>query len=342
MVGATALAAGIIASALATGGGIGAGVNSIQNKRLKNLYGELSDYLTNTNYSNAPVKGNFKKYLNSVRNSIQGGALSDLSSNDLRTLLESYTEEGPGIMGLFKKSRFDSSQFARDYKDYLDFRNKVGDAPEMIDWEGIANNVNSAIDNETAQLTALYDQNLARQQNLFENELDANNEAYNDYSRQILSNQAEQSQALQGGIRNELDRQQRNAITRGANAAMRLVSNINTQLGLQNQAAANALNTNNTLAQALLQQRQAASQLRSQYSNALDNDTNNRAGLIANSYERKQNARANAYGEAQTRYNNELNDWNTRLAAYAGTNPFSSVYKNSQIKKATNTSTYGI
>ena len=86
----------------------------------------------------------------------------------------------------------------------------------------------------------------------------------NDYVNQLLSNQAQATNAIAGSTRSELQRSQRNAISRGATAAMRLVSNINTELGLQNKAAQQSLDTSNNLAQMLLTQRQSAAQLRSQ------------------------------------------------------------------------------
>ena len=96
-----------------------------------------------------------------------------------------------------------------------------------------------------------------------------------------------QQQAIAGSVRFELDRQQRNAITRGASAAQRLVTNINTQLGLQAQSAQQSLDTSNALAQNLLAHRQAQQGLRQDYFNARNQYNRDVASTISGQAERR-------------------------------------------------------
>lgn len=141
----------------------------------------------------------------------------------------------------------------------------------------------SLLDQTNAEITSLYDQALKRQVDAFQNELDYNNQSYRDMINQVLTNDAMAQESIAGSTRFELDRERRNAISRGASAAMRLVGNINTQLGLQNQAAQQSLDTSNQLAQMMLNQRQAGSSLRQNYVNALNNNAYAQAGQ-ANNY----------------------------------------------------------
>lgn len=138
------------------------------------------------------------------------------------------------------------------------------------------------LDQANAEITALYDQALQRETSAFQKELDYNNQTYGDMINQILTNDAMSQQAIAGATRYEMDRERRNAISRGASAAMRLVGNINTQLGLQNQAAQQSLDTSNQLAQMMLNQRQAGSSLRQNYINALNTNAYSKAGQINN------------------------------------------------------------
>ena len=239
---------------------------------------------------------------------------------------------------------FDSKGFNADLAAYNDALTKLGDMPEDIDYDALMANANQAIDDENAQVLKLYDDALNRSNKLFQQELDNSNQAYNDYANQIMTNNAMSTQAIAGSTRSELDRQRRNAITRGATAAQRLVANVNSQLGLQTKAAQQQLETSNTLASALLQQRQAASQLRSDYVSNLNSDTNARANLLSGTAERKSSYRNSLYNEAESLRDAKTDQWKNRLSGYLGDSPFGTVYERSQYRNQNNrkASTYGL
>lgn len=194
--------------------------------------------------------------------------------------------------------------------------NELPPMPEMYtsaELQDIYNKAAGEIDAETSAIQNIYDSILNRQTEAYQNELDASNDAYNAYSNQVLANQLQSQNAMQGAYRAELDRAQRNAITRGASAATRLVANINANLGMQNQSAQQALETSNTLAQALLNQRQAAAGLRQQYSSDLNSHAAQSADLRKGSTERK-----HAYGTEKQNYaqylrENDYNNWDRRI-----------------------------
>ena len=95
------------------------------------------------------------------------------------------------------------------------------------------------------------------------------------------------------------------------------VSNINVQLGTQAQSAQNALNTSNALAQQLLAQQQANSQLRGEYMN-----------VIGNQYSKVKNAQATNRQMADSAYNNSYERWNKNFTEKFGDNPFAQASSN--------------
>lgn len=289
--------------------------------------------------NNAVADGKDNKQTKQIRESLMertkdpNDPLYGLTSNDIDAVLNEYANEDfkmfdPGTW--FNKSH-NMDTFNQDLEDYLSWKDKIGDMPIMPDYDKIASDADAAIDAENRELLDLYD-------NMANEGLATNNQMYNDYVGQMLSNQAQSQNMLQGSVRSELDRAQRNAIHRGATAAMRLVSNINAQLGMQNQAAQQSLETSNNLAQALLNQRQAAMQIRDQY-------TMNRANLISGSAERKANYRNQMVNEADDMYDRRMNKWENDMSGYAGSSVWGDLHRNKNIRgnqSTTSNSKYGI
>lgn len=237
--------------------------------------------------------------------------------------------------------------------DALAYDESIGYQPDLLtsdQLDAFRQEASQEIDNEVQELQALYDasnnrinslydQILARQTDAYQNELNASNDAYNAYANQILANDIQAQNANQGAYRYELDRSQRNAISRGASAAMRLVTNINTNLKLQNQSAQQSLETSNVLAQALLNQRQAAAGLRQSYTsdlntaaqnkaNQMNNYTSQIAGLRNGLTERKFQHGSNIANWKQ--YLNEVDNdaWNEKVSnKYAGDAALEGIYR---------------
>lgn len=194
--------------------------------------------------------------------------------------------------------------------------NELPPMPEMYtsaELQDIYNKATGEIDAETSAIQNIYDSILNRQTEAYQNELDASNDAYNAYANQVLANQLQSQNAMQGAYRAELNRAQRNAITRGASAATRLVANINANLGMQNQSAQQALETSNTLAQALLNQRQAAAGLRQQYSSDLNTNAAQSADLRRGATERRHSYGTEKQNYAQYLRENDYNIWDRRI-----------------------------
>ena len=228
---------------------------------------------------------------------------------------------------------FDSSTWGdqTDYegrKEWLDrLATALNELPPMpeeytsAELQDIYNRATGEIDAENTAIQQLYDSILNRQTDAYQKELDISNDAYNAYANQVMANQLQSQNAMQGAYRTELDRAQRNAISRGASAASRLVANINSNLGLQNQSAQQALETSNTLAQALLNQRQAAAGLRQQYTSDLNTNAAQTADLRKGSAERKHSYGTEKQNYAQYLRENDYNIWDRRLTDEYGDDP---------------------
>lgn len=308
--GAAAIAAIIGAILTAAGAGTDAGIKYGRRNKLDDVRQALMDRTKDPNDS-----------------------LYGLTSNDIDAIVNEYKNEDFNLLdtGTWGGGAFDQSAFDQDLEDYLAWKDSVGPMPDMPDYDQIASEADKAIDKENAELLALYDE-------MANEGLNTNNQMYNDYVGQIMSNQAQSQNMLQGSVRSEMDRAQRNAIHRGATAAMKLVANVNTQLGLQNQAAQQSLETSNTLAQALLNQRQAAMQIRDQY-------TMNKANLIGGSAERKAGYRNQMVNEADDMYNRRMDKWENDMSGYAGSSVWGDLHRNKNLRgnqSTTSNSKYGI
>ena len=241
---------------------------------------------------------------------------TSFSNTEIEYLLSEY---GPKDFNLFDVSTWGPGD-PKGLFDYLDeFKsalNTLPPMPEMYDsaeLQDIYNKAAGEIDAENTAIQQLYDSILNRQTDTYQKELDLSNDAYNAFANQTLANQLQSQNAMQGAYRTELDRAQRNAISRGASAASRLVANINSNLGLQNQSAQQALETSNTLAQALLNQRQAAAGLRQQYSSDLNTNAAQTAELQRGSAERKHSYGTEKQNYAQYLRENDYNIWDRRI-----------------------------
>ena len=232
----------------------------------------------------------------------------DLTEDQIKLLIDQYGEK-------YANSFFD----VKNYGDQTDLEglNKLmediqkahelyGDAPKALTPKELAKIQEDAyaeIDAENQRLLDLYNQSFNNSQTQLQDELLENSAMFGDYRNQILTNEAMRQQAIAGSTRFELDRQQRNAITRGASAAQRLVANINTQLGLQAQSAQQSLDTSNALAQNLLAHRQAQQNVRNSYLNLQNQHNKDIANTLSGQAERRYN-----YG--QGRKQGAIDDYN--------------------------------
>lgn len=220
-----------------------------------------------------------------------------------------------------------------DIQELAEWDKYVGKRPEMPNAQDYFQEASDTINAENRGLEDLYDQMFSNSKNLLEEQLADNNAMFADYRNQTLTNEAMANQAIAGSARYELDRQKRMAISRGASAAQRLVTNINTQLGLQAQAAQQSLNTSNALAQQLLAHRQAQAGLRQDYMNAQNQHLDRLSGLRKGNAERILNYQNGKLGQAMDAYDIDMQRYNDRLSSIQGTNPWAGAYTSYRTKQ---------
>lgn len=217
----------------------------------------------------------------------------DFSTSELKDLIMNGLGETPGfwsrlndttLWGALKKIDQDERYVTeldtatKDLLEQLQRASELGDMPE-VSLDAAMDRARSDVDAELGQQEqALAD--LLQQQNL----------AYNDTAEQMLSSDYQRNASLMGTYQSEMRRSQRNALEAGASAGARLANNINVTLSTQNQQAQQSLETSNNLAQMLLNQRQAASDIAQQ-----------RVGLRSGYTERVNSLGQQYYNDDETR-----------------------------------------
>lgn len=167
---------------------------------------------------------------------------------------------------------------------------------ELTNAESLGNAPEVSLDSAMKSAKEEIDAEIAQQEKALAELLSQQTASYNAAAEQILSSDYQRNASLMGTYQSEMRRAQRNALEAGASAGARLANNINVTLSTQNQQAQQSLATSNNLAQMLLNQRQAASDIAQQ-----------RVGLRSGYTER-----VNAYGQQKyADQQTKLGEWET-------------------------------
>ena len=214
-------------------------------------------------------------------------------------------------LGAFYKKKVTES----DAASLIDQLNSMAEAAndtlitEAPDYQSIYNDVVASRDKELEEMTGRY-----------KDEIDSLNKSYNDYANSVLSLDYQKNAQLMDVATSEMKKSRANAMEAGASAGLRIANNINTLLSVQNQQAQQSLETSNNLAQMLINQRNAASNLRSEY------------------YDKKENWNRQTESDALTRmntvqtiYDNDTYNAENKFSSQYGDNPFSS-YAQGQLR----------
>lgn len=196
----------------------------------------------------------------------------------------------------------------------------------------------------------LLDENAARQTQMYNDELANINSMYNDYSRQLLTNDYMKNAQLMGTVQSALSKSKQNALEAGASAGSRLAENINTIMATQNKQTQQSLETSNQLAQAMLNQRQAAAGIRGNYNDMLNSNTQSRIGLASDYGNAQRNIKQDSAFKAtnyanqqfQTQnsiYQNQMDNYD-RMMATQSSNPFYGSYQSYRQTKNKNNQGY--
>lgn len=311
-----AIVAGATAAVLSTEEGIRWGVQSSNSSNEKaNFKNRIKQELANRGYADSSVY----EYIDTMSddqliNTAVSGGYVDTRTNLLQKIFGGKTMH-----------RIEDSDITSIAEDLIGAENMYKNAPEMPSYDDVFNDI---LNGKDATVNAYLDELLAseaRSTDLFENQLQENNMAFNDYRSQLLGNQYRQNSQLLGAVGSEMDRARRNALEAGASAGLRMAENINTTLALQNKQAQTSLETSNQLAQQLLNQRQASMGIRSNYNQMLSDNSAERRRYIQDSAQR-------TYDRKMYEYDIKKDEYNTDLAN--STNPYVQPYSNWKNDKA--------
>jgi hypothetical protein len=280
---------------------------------IANFFGAKTD-ISNTELGNW-FKQNYSGTASDFINTLDDATLGSL-------LDQYYTSKD---MFGYNQESFDYGAAVQELEKMINSVNGMS-KPVAPDYQKIYNEAQEAIDAENQGLYALLDSNLARQTANYQDELGNLNQMYNDYTRQILSNDYIKNQQLMGSVGSALSKSKQSALEAGASAGARLAGNINTILGVQNKQTQQSLETSNQLAQAMLNQRQAAAGIRGNYNQMLNSDTQSRIGIQQGSTERKNNYAAQQFGTQQQIYDNQMSNYEGAMANHSS-NPFYGSYQ---------------
>lgn len=199
-------------------------------------------------------------------------------------------------------------------QDLIQLQSLEGLKPDDLDVSSIYQDAENQVQQSIDNVNALYDKDLQTQTQLYNKQMSNLNDMYNQNASSILSNDYRNNASLMGSVNSSLSKARQSALEAGASAGLRLASNVNTLLSVQNKQAQASLDTSNQLAQSMLNQRQAAMNLQNNYSNILSENTNRRAALENEKYERVQSAKSTAYDLANNEYQNKLSNYEDNLA----------------------------
>jgi hypothetical protein len=156
---------------------------------------------------------------------------------------------------------------------------------------------------------ARLDQEAADMRASYEDQLRESSDFYNRQASGLLGNQYRANAQTYDALQSDLRKSRQNALEAGASAGMRLAGNVNALLSAQNKQSQTAMDTSNALAEMLLQQRNAAAGIRSDYRNYMS-DMNNRKTDLGT---QQRTERENLYAQ---RYNSKMNDYNAARSDY--------------------------
>jgi hypothetical protein len=143
----------------------------------------------------------------------------------------------------------------------------------------------------------------------YQDQLQSSADLYNQRASGLLSNQYLSNAQTYDALQSDMRKARQNALEAGASAGIRLAGNVNALLTAQNKQSQTAMDTSNALAEMLLQQRNAAAGIRSDYRNYMSDVNQRRTDLDT----QQRTERENLYNQ---RYNNSVTDYNTQMERY--------------------------
>ena len=170
-------------------------------------------------------------------------------------------------------------------------------------------------------------------------QLQTSSDYYNRQAKTLLSNQYLANAQTYDALQSDMRKARQNALEAGASAGLRLAGNVNALLSAQNKQSQTAMDTSNALAEMLLQQRNAAAGIRSDYRGYMSNLNQRRTDLDTQQRSERESLFNSRYGAQVNDYDRAVNTYNSKLTDYENqftkdpTNKVSSAYQSYLYRK---------
>jgi hypothetical protein len=266
-----------------------------------------------------------------------------LTASQRQAIIENYYEEdSDSWANLFgfgggKLERVDTERLLEDLADFEPMRAAYAELERPV-YDDYLSAARSQIASENEEMYADLDRLLDTRTDLYNDQLTQLNDDYKYARNNLLSQQYQQNAQIMDTFNSSLEKSRRNAIEAGASAGIRIADNVNNLLTVQNKQSATSMETANQLAQMMINQRNAAAQIRGDYANALSEDTSKRHSIKLGSEQR-------ATSLADTNYNSAYNEHSKREQdldeIYGVDNPLYNYRKYKPKYDTSNTSNYG-
>lgn len=211
-------------------------------------------------------------------------------------------------------------------------------APIVSDYVDSSEDIYADVD---AQLSGVYDpifqrmdEEAATMRQDFTDQLKSSADMYNRQASGLLSNQYLANAQTYDALQSDMRRSRQNALEAGASAGIRIAGNINSLLTAQNKQAQTALDTSNALAEMLLQQRNAAAGIRSDYRGYMADANQRRSGLELQrqsdrdtQYNQRYTSQTNDFNRAQADYDSKVTNYENQFNNISAGNKFRDVYQ---------------
>lgn len=290
----------------------------------------------------------YKNYIDYFNNSQSADSYwNSLSDAEKRDYLNTYMTQGGEVkdyrtlFGLLPGKSYEMPLDAI-LKD-LEALNKWGLPPDLVapvygDYVQSSEDIYKGVDSELAKIydaaNARLDEEQAFMRQDFTDQLNSNAAMYNRQASNLMSNQYLANAQTYDALQSDMRKSRQNALEAGASAGIRLAGNVNALLSAQNKQSQTALDTSNALADMLLQQRNAAAGIRSDYRNYMSDYNQRRTDLDrqrssdrTNMYNQRFNEQNADYERARRDYDDKMSAWKTEGSRISDTNNMKSGYE---------------
>lgn len=249
---------------------------------------------------------------------------NSLSTAEKRSFIDSYGDTA-------------SPELIRQHLNELSAIGDFNQKAPTFNWnaDDVYKNIDTDLKSVFDPMYARLDEEIKSNTDSFNEQLRSDAEYYNKKASGLLSNQYLANAQTYDALQSDMRKARQTALEAGASAGIRLAGNINALLTAQNKQSQTAMDTSNALAEMMLQQRNAAAGIRSDYRNYMS-DANERRNSLdmqkqsmrGDEYDRRYQGAQDTYASQMDKFNTDKTDWENKFSNISPSNKFTSSYQN--------------